>query len=185
MLVDGRQELADRLDRIVRRGSVSGVDFRWQPDCPDVFDEWTDLPMFDSAIRNPHNEAVVEVCVDPVDWLRIQMGASEVFDGRSASVNWLREPIERRANTRDMVQKMRSGSSEIPKPVVELDRDGNLTHFQEGRNRGVAAYYADVGKMPVYFVLDRTKTGGSLLVNPPSRRRVREYLDQRRSEVFS
>lgn len=181
----GSEEPLGTLDRVMTLGEASGIEFDWRSSCGDIFTEYTDLPVFDSAIKNPHNEAVASVCVPPLDWLRLQMGAAESFGGGPATTSWLREPVERVENTQDMVQKIRSGSSDIPRPILELDRDGNITGFQEGRNRGVAAYYAGVDFMPVYFILDQTQTGGKLFLRPPHTHQIREYLNQRRSEVLA
>lgn len=180
-----KQPLSETLERILRLGRVSGVGFEWRASCRDVFGDKTELPVFDNALDSPHNEAVVEVCVPPIDWLQLQMAAAESFIGESQGYRWLMEPVERAENTRDMAQKLSSGETDIPKPVLELDRDGNVTGFQEGRNRGVAAHYADIDWIPVAIVLNGSKTGGLAIASPLNGYEIEAELDAHRSTVMA
>lgn len=187
-VIGGQGTDADEiLRRRVEQGRVGSVEFDISPAgaCPEIFDEMTGLPTFDSIIKSPGKSAAVRVCIDPIDWLRLQMAATLVRQRRVYPQDWLREPINRAENTAELVRLFQSGEGSVPAPVLELDREGSIRSFQEGRNRGVAAYYAGVERMPAWFVVNYSMTDGdAYILNVPSGRRVKEYLDSKEREVM-
>lgn len=176
---DGDEPMGVLTER-VRSRTFSGVRVPLSPpdDCPDIFADGTGIPMAESAIKSPYREAYVEVCIPPVGWLRLQMAAAEAAWGEPREADqWLAQPVGREENTRDLAQQFQNPPTDIPKPFLELDGEGNITSFQEGRNRGVGAYYAGVDAMPVYIILDLRKNGGIEYASPPPPEKIRRYLD--------
>lgn len=154
-----RRVLAD----VVTEEEIAGMRFRVNPvhHCYPVagdhrrppFKYETDLPVFDddlSAARRPPgerlsqlNHAFVWVCSHPRTAQRAQAAAATRADpprtGFSASAIDVDEFADPRRLSQSKIDRIREGLSEsepvVPSPVIELDRDGGIRGFQEGRHR--------------------------------------------------
>lgn len=181
--VEGVQDTTARgvLARQITQQAISGVSARVSFDCDPLWDEMTDLAEFDRELKQGGvNKVWIEVCYTPKTWLRLQMGAAEIRWGSVDAENWLWEPLHTDSSIQrmqTMVRFLRSGDRALPKPLIELDAEGHLTSFQEGRHRGVAAHYAGVREMPVYVFLDPGNDRGKDGVDPPSEFRISAILE--------
>jgi len=172
---DARETLRSKLNA----GRISGIEANFALDCPPVWDDLTDLPVFDREIKNNGVDMVfAEICVPPLTWLRLQAGAGRTEDAE----RFLFEPLLRGETLEDMIKEIEGRTREIPKPVLELDRNGDIRPFQEGRTRGVAAFYSGVQRIPVLVMLNTSKSDGKATLSPPSEFRLRGELEQNKPE---
>lgn len=156
------EEARETLARVLRLGRFSGLEAPVFGECDPIWDDLTDLPTFDRELKKGGVEMVwAEVCFTPLSWLRLQAGASAAAAGATTAEGFLAEPLMREEAVAAMVGEIRAGDRELPKPVLELDRQGNIRPFQEGRTRGVAAHYADVSLMPALVFLNPEKDDGA------------------------
>lgn len=94
--------------------------------------------------------ASTTICVRPEDWLRIQfsMGNRKPNPTQADFKTWLRDTS---GDTIEGIQEaIRAGDQSVPRPFIELDRMGRVREYQEGRHRGLAAYFEEVPYMDVF-----------------------------------
>lgn len=175
---------AEMLRKRLGDGEISGIEFRWGADCDRVFAEETGLAAFDSEFNSGgHKMSWATICVTPLTWLRFQLATTALRGSdRWMTEDWLTNGVTKLSDRKevgaDFVEMIKSGERELPRPVLELDRDGNLTSFQEGRTRGIAAHYADVRLIDVYVATNRTKQASkSLVPTPPSEAEIAAILN--------
>lgn len=156
------EEIRDVLLDTLYTGSIAGVEFPVRTGCDPIWGDETDLPMFDSELpdgSNTYYMASTTVCVTPEDWLRIQynMGEhGEVTQDRFAA--WLRDVSQDRiAEIRESIQ---ADDQAWPRPFVELDKNGEVRNYQEGRHRGIAAYREGVPYMDVFVFANHDTNRG-------------------------
>lgn len=177
-------ELAQQgLRRFLDRESMNGVEFDLQPRCPNLWKSETELAIFDGELQNPRRMAFAEVCLMPVDWIRLQIaqGTAGVTDDNSVET-WLSRfdpDAGGSSNVGVFVEKLQGDlPTDIPIPALRIGRNGGATSFQEGRTRGVAAYLAGLDTMNCLIAADSTRSGVDDALPVPSRFEVRQFLDE-------
>lgn len=155
---DGKKEEAESLKGSMSLGRFGGanVETAEPGDCPDLWKDETELPKFDSAMKNPRTMVWGEMCVDTMDWVLMQYLAARTNTPAHISVENFIANSERRLEgderAQELLEMVASGESKgtIPAPFLELDKSGKIRGFQEGRTRGVTAWIAGYDMIPVY-----------------------------------
>lgn len=120
----------------------------------------TDIPIFDSSIKNPENKNRkydMRFKAMPIDaFLKLQYEIFETgryaeYPGSGVEKFWLAVSDEHKEN----IKKAMKEGKIFPSFVVEFDEEGNLTDFQEGRHRLVALRELGVSKVPVWIAYKR------------------------------
>lgn len=143
MYEEKKKRAREKLDRILRTGRLNGVDLRlsrghdrgW---APPLNPGWYGIP-------DGNRKFLVAPATVSVDgFLRLQGSTSSSSLGMFLSGAY-GETVERAK------QSVRTGSYDIPTPVIELRTDGTIP--QEGRSRAVGARDAGVERMPVWIAV--------------------------------
>jgi len=159
---DRAEELVAALTQILRTEEVEGVTFDILPECPNLWASESALGIYEAEFRNPQKMVFAEVCIDPIDYIRLQaaQGALAPFKERPRTrpdgfLRKFRPDDEESTNVGVFVEKLRGDlPTDIPIPIVQFNADAEWTGFQEGRTRGVAAYLAGFDAMNCLFAVN-------------------------------
>ena len=117
----------------------------------------TDVPIFDNSIvdsRNPQRDFNMRLkWISPQKFIEYQYEIEEVFTEAPNGMEMFWKGLER-DKVEDMKSKIKSGNP-FYAFVIEYDKRGNLTFFQEGRHRAVAMLELGIKRIPVYFAYNR------------------------------
>lgn len=122
----------------------------------------TDIPIFDSSIKNPENKnRKYDMVFNPMDIDKFFKLQYRIFEtGQYAKTPYTGEVNFWLGVDKDTVKEIKREMKEgkiFPSFVVEYDEKGNLTDFQEGRHRLVALKELRVSKIPVWLAYRRKK----------------------------
>jgi hypothetical protein len=119
--------------------------------------EETDLPIFDSSLHNKEspnrNYDFEKTSITPDEYIKIQ---EKILSKRTTSKTG-HELFWNTADRKhiDRIKKSILEGKEMPRFVIEYDKDGALTGFQEGRHRIIAMKELGVEKVPVFLMKKR------------------------------
>lgn len=140
----------------------------------DVWRAETELPEFDTTLDDPtnkyrhHDIALTEM--SPDEFIKIQYEQHKVRPSGHESPLTYEEwayPYEPkveeyrkilRGEKHEPVKNIYGPDSKLPIPIIEYDEEGNLTGFQEGFHRGLAAKREGLETMPVLIARKHVRT---------------------------
>lgn len=177
----------DQLKRKLGVGTVNTVGFSAGPPGRhrDIWSGDIELPAFDSLLASPGKSAYTLTSFEPIEWLRLQMATAEVDYADLGRVEtWLGTALSDTERVTKFVRFIEDEPGTLPTPFLLFGQGGGLAGWQEGRTRGIAAYYAGIDRMPAYTILDWSRQGYTGVLSPSSRRVMRSYLDSNKPEGF-
>ena len=117
----------------------------------------TDIPIFDNSIfdsRNPHRDFNMRLkWISPQRFIEYQYEIEEIFTEAQNGMEMFWKGLDR-DKVEELKTKIKAGNP-FYAFVIEHDKRGNITFFQEGRHRAVAMLELGIKRIPVYFAYNR------------------------------
>lgn len=167
-ILGGEENARERVKRLFRTQRINGVRVdiraesrqRWQS--PDGA-SWYGIPRG----GEPHSKfAVAQATVDTVDWIQLQASVR----GRPPTERRIDEWLDRMETDAlpmgddfldsayvPTVEATADHPTQMPEPVMELERKSYEVNTQEGRSRGMGARLAGLERIPIWVAARRDR----------------------------